>query len=185
MKCKCSRLRKRLSLYDERTLPDDLRAALENCPSCRRFFEQHQMVRQLLALKNCESPPDYGSRCVENVHRRLAALLEEEKKGALTDWRDIWLGPVPAFRVGVAALFLVFLGLHMLSSAPRPLTQWVPQPEPRTAHERRLESPSPPFRAADMRLLYEQGDFTTASNGRPIEVIRRPPSYFQLINLEP
>lgn len=183
MKCKCSKIRKRLIRQDGDGLPDDLRAAVDACSDCRRFFERVRMVRQLLALKNEESPADYGPRCVANVHRRLAVLLEENT-AERADWREIWMGPVPAFRFGVAALFVVFFGLHMLTSTPPPLTQWTPQAEMRTLFEAPARTTGPWMEPA-ARGFYEQSAVTTASNGRPLEIRQPPPVYFQFINLEP
>ncbi len=183
MKCKCSRLRRQLIRYGEDTLPDKLRAARDACPDCKRFFERTQLMRHLLALKNQEPSADYEQRCVQGVHRRLRTLLAEEAEKQ-RGWREIWLGPVPAFRFGVAALFVVFLGLHLMSSTPTPISEWTPQPGMRTL----LEAPRS---APDLRMetgtrpSHEHINFTTASNGRPIEIRQPPPAYYQLINLEP
>ncbi len=186
MKCKCSKLKKTIVLFDNNTLPDELRERIDSCPECREFFEHSNEIRRILALKGHESPrPGHAERCVVRVRQRLEALSGENE--ACRDWRAVLLGPMPVLRFGMAALLLSLMGLYMLSSNPEPLHQWTPQAQPQSQPviERPDASPSIEMEAGADIILQEEEDYMSASNGQPGEIQHSAPSPFRLINIEP
>ena len=120
MNWKIRKLAQRLDLYvDTESLPADLERALEQHADLRAHWEQRQRLTQLLAFKQYERPdPDVASRCRSSVIRQLRSIDQEESYPVF-DWA--WPGVSPAFRVGLAALFMAFVGYQVMNnSGPSP-----------------------------------------------------------------
>lgn len=115
MKCKCSKLQKEILEHIHAEFPDDLRARVDQCPACSAFERRSRAIHGLVALKRYEKPdPAFEERCVSYVRRQILTGMyatDTEDAGA---WQSVWESAFPAFRFGMAALFVALLGLHML-----------------------------------------------------------------------
>lgn len=153
-------LEQRLTLYSSAdTLPPDLEKALQANPDLKQRWEQSQRLTKLLSLKQYERPdPDVASRCRSSVIRQLRSIDQEERYPVI-DWG--WDGVSPAFRMGLAALFVAFIGLQLMSDPSRSssptqqadLSALPFQPQPAQAELRRPASVPPTF-------IQERNDFS-------------------------
>ncbi len=121
MKCKCSQLQKEILAHIHAEFPDDLRARVDQCSVCSAFERRSRAIHGLVTLKRYEKPdPAFEERCVSYVRRQILTGMyapEQEEAGA---WHSIWESAFPAFRFGMAALFVALLGLHMLQVGSLP-----------------------------------------------------------------
>jgi len=97
-------------------LPTGIAEHISRCAECRLFQEQDLQVRQLIGLKQYESPP-FGSE--ERTVRAVHAIMEEQWHGHPAGqpqrfWDFLFIEPVPAFRYAAAVLLLVLVSVHML-----------------------------------------------------------------------
>lgn len=114
MTCRCSKFRPDLLRYrHEQELPESLRKVLRQCPDCRAYFQQACAMGDLIALKQYERPePMLENRVRSQIRRELRAFEAEQKPQVEQAW---WMGAWAGLRVGVAALLMAFLGVHLLS----------------------------------------------------------------------
>lgn len=100
----------------ESTLPEHLRAVLNEQPDLRDAWAQSNRVASLLSLKRYELPEaDAEQRCRSAVIRQLRSVPATETGGR---WGWLWIDATPAMRVALAALFVAMIGLHILAGGP-------------------------------------------------------------------
>lgn len=144
------KLEQRLALFTTKDdLPDDLQEAIQRDPELRTQWEQSQRLVALISLKQYEQPEsDVASRCRSSVLRQLRSSDQEESY-PFFDWG--WDGISPLFRVGLAALFLVLVGLQLKTNpahAPATTQQAdlgaLPFPQQPQLDARRTPAPASP-----------------------------------------
>lgn len=115
---KCSKIQRLLFSTDPTDLADPIRDHLGRCPECARQHDQVLRLRNLVALKRYESPgPESVDRCIAQVRRQIAWIRWN------TEQQEIDEGPsigVPWVRIGFAAAFILFLGMHGGTVNPSP-----------------------------------------------------------------
>ena len=100
----------------ESTLPEHLRAVLNEQPDVREAWAQSNRVASLLSLKRYELPEEEaGQRCRSAVIRQLRSVPAMESDGR---WGWLWVDATPVMRMTLAALFVAMIGLHMLAGGP-------------------------------------------------------------------
>jgi len=125
MKCSCTKHQRQLIIYtQENELPPPLREVIQQCPSCRHFFEEQLRVASLVHLKNYETPdPAWEERSVMNIQRAIRLGEDVPKTASWLFPSLLWMRAGFAV-VAVSALAILFWqspgdqGAALITGAP-------------------------------------------------------------------
>ena len=107
---KCSKIQRLLLSVDPTDLADPIREHVDQCPECARQHDQVCHLLNLVALKRYESPgPESVDRCIAQVRRQIAWIRWNAEQQEIEEGPSIG---VPWIRIGLAAAFVLFLGIH-------------------------------------------------------------------------